>query len=354
MSSGRSTRALQARSASAASASISASAAALACSGPSASMSCVSTCLVQLALARQRALARAEHLVLEALELRGDEALRRLHGLAADIVLRHALGVAPRDLDEEPLHAVVAELEAREPGALALAPLQLEQKFIGVRGDAPQLIELGVVAGGDHLAVAHQRGRLVGDRGARAARALRRARRCARAAAAAAGSRAPASAARSAGSAASELRSCVRSRGRAERSATRARMRSTSPTPRSCSRSALEAPPIDQRAERVIALAQQRLAAQRAVEPAAQLPRAHGGDAAVDDGEQRRVRVAGETRVELEIAAAGGIEQQRVAALLDVQRADVRQRRASACRARTAAALRRRGWRAAARRRRSP
>src|SRR2546430_8102517 len=35
----------------------------------------------------------------------------------------------------------------------------------GVGGDAPQLIELGVVAGGDHVAVAHQRGRLGGDGG---------------------------------------------------------------------------------------------------------------------------------------------------------------------------------------------
>src|SRR5256886_16144192 len=52
-----------------------------------------------------------------------------------------------------------------EPRALALAPLQLEEELIGVGGDAPQLIELGVVAGGDHLAVAHQRGRLGGDGG---------------------------------------------------------------------------------------------------------------------------------------------------------------------------------------------
>ena len=57
-------------------------------------MSCVSTLLVDLALARQRLLARAQHLVLEALELGRDEALGVLHRLPADVVLRHALGIA--------------------------------------------------------------------------------------------------------------------------------------------------------------------------------------------------------------------------------------------------------------------
>ena len=45
---------------------------------------------VEFALARQRLLARPEHLVLEALELGRDEALGVLDGLPADVVLRHA------------------------------------------------------------------------------------------------------------------------------------------------------------------------------------------------------------------------------------------------------------------------
>ena len=57
-------------------------------------MSCVSTCFVELALARQRLLARAQHLVFEALELGRDEALGDLHRLPADVVLRHAVGLA--------------------------------------------------------------------------------------------------------------------------------------------------------------------------------------------------------------------------------------------------------------------
>ena len=107
-------------------------------------------------LARERALARPEHFVLEALEFRGDEALGGFDGLAAQVVGRHALGLGARDLDEETLHAVVAELESAKPGALALALLELEQELVGVGGDAPQLIELGVVACGDHVAIAQE------------------------------------------------------------------------------------------------------------------------------------------------------------------------------------------------------
>src|SRR5262249_40936923 len=84
--------------------------------------------------------------------LGSDEALRRLHGLAPDVVLRHAFGIAPRDFDEEALHPVVTELESREPGAFSLAPFELQQEILGVRADVPQLIELGVIARGNHLA----------------------------------------------------------------------------------------------------------------------------------------------------------------------------------------------------------
>ena len=59
--------------------------------------------------------------------------------------------------------AVVGELQRGDARALALAAFELQQEFIGVRGDAAQLVELGVVAGGDHVAVAqHHRG-FLGD-----------------------------------------------------------------------------------------------------------------------------------------------------------------------------------------------
>ena len=68
--------------------------------------------IVELALAGERALARAQHFLLEALELRRDEALGGFHRLAPQVILRHALGIAARNLDEEPLHAVESELES--------------------------------------------------------------------------------------------------------------------------------------------------------------------------------------------------------------------------------------------------
>src|SRR5207247_4953147 len=95
----------------------------------------------------------------------GDEAFRGLHRLAPDVVPGYPLGIAARDLDEESLHAVVADLEGGESGAFALAPLELEQERIRVGGDAPQLIELGVVACRDDVALAHHGGGLGGDGG---------------------------------------------------------------------------------------------------------------------------------------------------------------------------------------------
>ena len=102
--------------------------------------------VVELFLARQRAIARAEHLVLELLQLRRDVALGVLHRLAAVIVRRHAVGEAAIDLDVVALHAVVAEPQVRDAAALALARFQVEQVLIAVLADALQLVELGVVA----------------------------------------------------------------------------------------------------------------------------------------------------------------------------------------------------------------
>src|SRR5205823_4936155 len=89
----------------------------------------------------------------------------------------------------------------------------------------------------------------------------------------------------------------------------------------------VEGASIAQGADRVVALPQQRLGGERAIQPTTQLPRAHGGDAAVDHREKGRVLAAAQGSVQLEIAAARGIEDQRFAPLLDVQRTDVRQRR---------------------------
>ena len=117
--------------------------------------------LVELLLARQGPLARAEDPILEALQLRGDESLRGFDGLSPDVVLGRALRVLARDLDEEALHAVVAELQPRDAGALALALLELEEEIVRVGRDLAQLIELGVVTCRDHIAIPQERRRLL-------------------------------------------------------------------------------------------------------------------------------------------------------------------------------------------------
>ncbi len=143
-------------------------------------MSRVRMSLVELLFPRERALARAEDPVLEALQLRGDEALRGFDGLPPDVVLGRALRVLARDLDEEALHAVEAELQPRDAGALALALLQLEQEFVGVGRDLAQLVELGVVTRGDHITIPQERGRVLRDRLAEQIHYVLRARRCGR------------------------------------------------------------------------------------------------------------------------------------------------------------------------------
>src|SRR3569832_1536343 len=62
----------------------------------------------------------------------------------------------------------------------------------------------------------------------------------------------------------------------------------------------------------------------RTIEPAPQHATAQRGGAAGDAGEQGIVAAAGEIRLEFEVAACGGIEQQGLVAALDVELPNVR------------------------------
>ena len=92
--------------------------------------------LVELALARERLVARAEHFILEAFELRRDEALCGFHRLPAQVVGRHALGMRARDLDEESLHAVVAKASA------ARMPLRSRSRCSSSSRNSSVLVEM--------------------------------------------------------------------------------------------------------------------------------------------------------------------------------------------------------------------
>ena len=66
----------------------------------------------------------------------------------------------PANLDVEAVHLVELDLQVGNAAALALAGLQLHQEGPAVLLDAAQLVQLRVVALGDHAAVAHRVGRL--------------------------------------------------------------------------------------------------------------------------------------------------------------------------------------------------
>ena len=120
--------------------------------------------LVERLLACERAFAGAEHPVLELLELGGDVALRALQGLAPDVVGRRPLALGLGELDVVAVHAVVPDAEVRGAGAFALARLERFEEGVRVGGQAAQLVELGVVAGGEHPAVAHEHRRGIDHR----------------------------------------------------------------------------------------------------------------------------------------------------------------------------------------------
>ena len=120
--------------------------------------------LVQHLLALQCALACRQHLVLEGLEFRRDEALGALERLAADVIVRRLVRFAAADLDVIAVHPVVADLERVDAGALALALFQIDQELVGVLRQVAQLVQLAVEAGRQHPAIAQHHRRVFEDR----------------------------------------------------------------------------------------------------------------------------------------------------------------------------------------------
>ena len=78
---------------------------------------------VEHLLPRERAVLRGKRAILERLQFRRDVALRVLERLPAPVVVGNLLHVGVRDLDVEPVHAVVFDLEIGDAGARAFARL---------------------------------------------------------------------------------------------------------------------------------------------------------------------------------------------------------------------------------------
>lgn len=85
--------------------------------------------LVQVLLARQRTVARGQHLVLECLQFFGDVALGIGQRLPAGVVHRRTIGLALADFDVVAVDAVVAHLQGGNTAALALAQFQVDQNW---------------------------------------------------------------------------------------------------------------------------------------------------------------------------------------------------------------------------------
>ncbi|MNM60415.1 hypothetical protein D3C81_716940 [compost metagenome] len=120
--------------------------------------------VVEHLLAGQGAALGRQRLVLECLELRGDEALGALEGLAADVVARCLFGLPGRQLDEIAVYAVVADFEVGQTRAGFFAGFEIDQELAGVLAHGQQLVQLVVVAGLEHAAVANDRWRVIDDR----------------------------------------------------------------------------------------------------------------------------------------------------------------------------------------------
>jgi hypothetical protein len=280
----------------------------------------------QLLFAAERALLRRERLVLERLQFGRDVALRVLERLAAPVVGRDALDVRVRDLDVEPVHAVVLDLEVRDAGALALAPLEVGEEFAAVAVDGAELVELAVVAVGDDAAVANVRRRLGGDRAREHCgptivdneRGRRIAQECGL----------------GVGELIAQFRQCK------QRGTERGQLARANLGERDARRDPLDvrhvrqrlaqalAPRIvgHERGDGVVARRRRRCIAQRAGQPFAHQAAAGRADAGVEQGKQRGLRLAGQRARDLEVAARRGVQRNVGPRLLDGEPRNVRER----------------------------
>ncbi len=222
------------------------------------------------------------------------------------------------------MDAVVADLQVGQAGAGLLARFQVHQELSGVFAQRLQLVQLGVIAGLDHATVADHRRRVVDDRlgqqfgefgigadgggqrlqvrrfqfGHGVLQVRQRRQRVAQARQVARAGVAQADAGEDAFEVADflELRLQV-----------------------------LEAVAFQQAGDGLLAGFQYRAVTQRTVQPAAHQAAGHGGLAAVDHRLQGVLAATAEVDIQLQVAAAGTVEDHRVIEAVVAQAAQVRQ-----------------------------
>ncbi len=104
---------------------------------------------------------RRQDLVLQVLELLGDEPFAVHQGLLADIILRHHAVIALGHLDIIAEHLVEAHLQALDAGALLFPPLQRGHHVRPMRQDIAQTVHLFVIAGADEVPLSDGEGQAV-------------------------------------------------------------------------------------------------------------------------------------------------------------------------------------------------
>ena len=94
-------------------------------------------CVVEILFPCQGAFARAQHLVLECLELGRDVAFNGLQGLPSDVVVRYSVTLRFADFDVKSMDAVISDLEGVDSRLLLLLRLEVEQELIGIGAECP-------------------------------------------------------------------------------------------------------------------------------------------------------------------------------------------------------------------------
>src|SRR5690606_38374559 len=258
-----------------------------------------------------------------------DIALGALQRLAPDIVRRNAVRVRSAELDVEAVHAVEADLQRRDAGALALLRLELVEEAARVLADRAQLVELRVVTFGDHAAVADEDRRRFDDRALQElALAIVRA--------AALGERLQTGRRigqleqtpldlRQDGERVAKLREIARACG-AERDARQHALEIADVGEELAK--LLVGTRFVQRLDGVLPRDELGEIAHGAIEPAAQQSAAHAGRAAVHDPGERELGAPAEARLDLEIAPRRDVHDHRVVAALAREAAQMRHLRA--------------------------
>ncbi len=280
--------------------------------------------LVEAFLQRQRLGLGGEYLVLVLLQLIDDVALVVFQRLATDVVGRHQMAVGTAHLDIEAVHLVVTHLEGIDAGQQPLALLDAGQAGGGAVGQIPQLVQLGVEPFADDTAIANEHRRhlhhgalqqveQLGEGAGPLAQLLHRLVLAARK---------QALQFRQLGKGLAQPGEVTRT-GRAQGQARQHPLHVADLTQQSTQ--LVVKVLLDELFDGALAPFEDHPVADRLMDPAFEQPAPHGGSCAVQYGGEGVVMAAGQILGQLQVAAGGGIHDDRMIGLLEAHAANVGQ-----------------------------